>query len=48
MPDLMVCLDWIGWLNAAAQPFVVAITAAPPLRREKEAPFVRETRMALR
>lgn len=47
MLDLVVGMNWISWLNAAQRAFVVVIGAAPPLRQDIEAPFVRETRKAL-
>jgi len=47
MLDLVVGLDWISWLNATLCPFVVVVGAAPAIRQGMEAPFMRQTRVAL-
>ena len=47
MLDLVVGMDWITWLDASQRAFAVVIGAAPPMRAGTEAPFVRQTRLAL-
>jgi chromosome partitioning protein len=47
MLDLVVGAEWIAWLDALPSAFAVVIGAAPPIRSGTEAPFVRQTRLAL-